>query len=101
MAEPEDPAAAFEAYWAYARGKGVPRDTERAMQLLRASAEAGHAPAQAQLAAEVFRASKDEALRWYLAAAAQGDAAGQLGAGRMLYRGTFVARDEARGLELL
>lgn len=101
LATMEDPEAAFALYWAYAKGNGVKRDRDRAMELLRTSAEAGHAPAQAQLGREIYGKSKDEALRWYLAAAAQGNADGQHGAGRMLFSGRYVARDEARGLALL
>jgi hypothetical protein len=100
LTDMDDPAAAFAQYWAYARGTGVPRDTARAMERLRVSAEAGYAPAQSQLASEIFGPDKDEALRWYLAAAAQGNAAGQLGAARMLYHGRFVEPDEERGLAL-
>ncbi len=104
--EPDDGAiadgpAAFALYWAYATGKGVKRDTDRAMACLRVAASAGHAPAQTALAEESYGRSKNEALHWFLAAAAQGHAEGQLGAGRMLFSGRFIARDEHRGLQLL
>ncbi|WP_310732352.1 tetratricopeptide repeat protein [Ideonella sp. A 288] len=65
-----------------------------AMGLLRQAADAGHGPAQSRLADMLDAAEQDaEAVVWYRKAAAQNDAHGEYGLGRMLAHGEGVARD--------
>jgi uncharacterized protein YwqG len=88
-------------YMAFARGRDVERDTDRAMEHLRTAASLGDSVAQLMLGREIFGEDRDEALRLFLQSAAQGNAQGQIEAGSMLFRGRFVPRDPDRGLALL
>lgn len=70
-----------------------------AMGLLRQAADAGHGPAQSRLADMLDAAEQDaEAVVWYRKAAAQNDAHGEYGLGRMLAHGEGVARDPVEAL---
>jgi len=82
-----------------AQGRG---DFMVAMPLLKKTADAGYAPAQA-LFADMLDASDspDEAIGYYIKAAEQGDAHGQTGLARMLAAGRGVARDNAKAAEWL
>lgn len=69
-------------------------DLVTGMKLLREAAEAGHAPAQADLGEILDRAEEDkEAVVWYRKAAEQGNAAGQFGLGMAYASGEGIARD--------
>lgn len=71
-----------------------------AMGLFRRAADAGHAPAQARLADLLDAAEQDEeAVAWYRLAAAQNDADGEFGLGRMLAHGEGVKRDVDEALK--
>jgi TPR repeat protein len=74
-------------------------DVVQAMARLKASADAGYAPAQSLLAYILNQADfNDEAVAYYRKAAAQGDAEGEYGLGSMYAAGEGVKRDpvEAR-----
>jgi uncharacterized protein len=74
-------------------------DVVRAMALLKASADAGHARSQSLLAYILDQAEfNEEAVAYYRKAAAQGDAEGEYGLGSMYAAGEGVKRDptEAR-----
>lgn len=76
---------------AYRRG-----DVVQAMDLLRKSADAEHAPAQSLLAYILDKAgASEEAAAYYRKAAAQGDADGEFGLGSMYAAGEGVKRDLA------
>lgn len=75
-------------------------DVFESMSLLRRAADQNHAPAQAGLADLLHAAEFDqEALVLYRQAAAQGDAAGEFGLGRMYADGAGVVRDPVQALE--
>jgi TPR repeat protein len=76
-------------------------DVPLAMSTLRRLSDEGYAPAQARLADILFAADLyPQALELYRKAAEQGDAAGEVGLGRMHADGTGVPRDPAKALEL-
>ena len=76
---------------AYRRG-----DVVQAMDLLRKSADAEHAPAQSLLAYILDKSgASEEAVAYYRKAAAQGDADGEFGLGSMYAAGEGVKRDLA------
>lgn len=87
----------------YREGQGVAKDPERARILLRAAAEAGFSEAQYLLASFLFDAAGDneaqrqEAVRLWLAAAAQGHASARYRLGLLYWNGETVARDLVRG----
>jgi TPR repeat protein len=71
-------------------------DVVQAMARLKASADAGYAPAQSLLAYILNQAEfNDEAVAYYRKAAAQGDAEGEFGLGSMYAAGEGVKRDPA------
>lgn len=75
-------------------------DVVQAMSLLRKSADAGHAPAQALLGYILDKAEFDEeALAYYRKAAQQGNAEGEFGVGAMYAAGEGVKRDPAEALK--
>lgn len=75
-------------------------DVSAAMSILRKGADQNHAPSQAALADLLHAAEFDqEALVLYRQAAAQGDAGGEFGLGRMYANGTGVPRDRIVALE--
>jgi hypothetical protein len=100
----ENPRTPAEAYclglsYQFAINRG--RDSARAMQWLRRSADQGHAPAQAVLGymlEQGIGAAKnpEEAFRWYQKAAAAGNDDGQFNLGRAYEHGIGVARDPGR-----
>ena len=70
------------------------------MGLLRKSAEAGHAPAQARLGDILDKAEEDkEAVAWYRKAAEQGNAAGEFGLGMEYASGEGVPKDMEQARE--
>lgn len=74
---------------AYRRG-----DVVRAMEVLKKTADAGHAKAQAMYAEILDLSDFDaEAIDYYRKSVAQGDAAGQYGLGAMLAAGEGAKRD--------
>lgn len=82
----------------HANGDGVPRDRARATELFRRGARFGDPRAQASLALALREgASSDaaESLRWFKAAAQQGERRGFTGWGRALEEGRGVDKDEA------
>ena len=71
-------------------------DVVQAMARLKASADAGYAPAQSLLGYILNQAEfNDEAVAYYRKAAAQGDAEGEFGLGSMYAAGEGVKRDPA------
>ena len=79
-------------------GRGVARDESEALQWYQRSAEAGFAPAQAQLGYSYLTGSGAAqnyqlAAHWLTEAANQGDPYGQLDLGTMYEDGTGVARN--------
>ena len=75
-------------------------DVVAAMVLLRKPAEAGHVPAQMQLAYYLDYAEEDAAaLRWYLAAAEAGAAEAQFYLGKMYIAGEGAPADRTRALD--
>lgn len=74
-------------------------DVATAMAVLRAPANAGHAPSQALLAFILDRGDfVEEAARLYTLAAAQGDAEAQAALGNFYLTGRGVAKDEKQAL---
>ena len=75
-------------------------DMVEAMSILGKTADAGHAPSQALLGDILDQAEFDEeALAYYRRAAAQGNADGEFGVGKMYAAGEGVGRDSAEGLK--
>lgn len=87
----------------YRLGYGVDKDVEKAASLLRSSAEKGFSDAQYLYATTIFddagddEAQKQEAVRWWLLAARQGNGLSQYRLGLMYWNGVAVARDLVRG----
>jgi uncharacterized protein len=76
-------------------------DVVTAMNLLRQSADAGYAPAQARLADMLDAAEQNaEAVALYRKSADQNDPSGMVGLGRMLAQGKGIARDPAQAVAL-
>jgi TPR repeat protein len=74
-------------------------DVATAMSVLRAPANAGHAPSQSLLAFILDRGDfVEEAARLYTLAAAQGDAEAQAALGNFYLTGRGVAKDEKQAL---
>lgn len=74
-------------------------DVATAMSVLRAPANAGHAPSQSLLAFILDRGDfVEEAARLYKLAAAQGDAEAQAALGNFYMTGRGVAKDEKKAL---
>lgn len=89
----------------YARGEGVTRDPEKALDLFRRAARQGLAAAQNNLgrAYQVglgVRKDAVEAAGWYKKAAAAGNLAGENNLGILYMRGEGVPRDRRRAAEL-
>lgn len=73
----------------FARG-----DLVVSLTLWRKAAQQGYAPAQARLGDILDKAEEDdEAVDWYLKAAAQGNAGGEYGLGQMYAKGEGVKKD--------
>jgi len=73
-----------------------------AMTLFTTNAEKGHAPSQVWLATLMDQAQQDEdAVKWFIKAADQGDAAGEYGLGLMYGKGEGVKQDNAKALEYI
>lgn len=89
----------------YLRGSEVPRDVERAIELLKGSAMQGSARAQSLLgwAYSGGGAKSDpvEALKWFVAAGRQEEGYALMRLSEFYYRGIAVARDEPRAKRLL
>jgi len=103
LAEAGDARALYNMATLYRRGLGVDRDQERAWDLLRQSAEKGFAEAQYLLAdltmrdREAEEGERQQAVRWWLAAAGQDHALSQYRLGLLYWNGEAVARDLVRG----
>jgi len=75
-------------------------DVTAAMALYRLAADTGLAEAQVKLAYILDYSEEDsEAVKWYRAAAQQGDADGQFGLGEMYAKGEGIERDLAKAIE--
>jgi uncharacterized protein len=71
-----------------------------AMTTFRANAENGYAPSQVWLANMLDQAQQDEgAVKWFIKAAEQGNAAGEYGLGVMYGKGEGVKQDSAKAIE--
>ena len=89
--------------WAYANGRGVPRDIAEAVRWFRRAAEQGVANAQYALGAMYDNGQgvvqdDAEAVRWYRMAAEQGFAEAQYNLGNMYANGRGVVRDDAEAV---
>jgi TPR repeat protein len=98
QAETGDPEAQNSVGEMYARGLGVPKDPEKALQWFRKSAEQGNARAQANLGAMHEKGlgvpqDKAESVKWFEKAAAQGHPGAQYHLGEILMGGLGVRRD--------
>lgn len=88
----------------YADGRGVARDTERAVLLWAQAAQLGHPHAQYNLGVALFRGEwveRDQAgaVDWFLQSAAGGLPEAQFAAGQILERGMFREADPQAALE--
>lgn len=107
LAAQGDAAALYRVSAVYAVGRAsVPRDREQATQLLRQSAELGHAPAQEALgflltAGKNMPRNVEEGRQWTEKAAAQGAPGAQVALGMQLLSGRAAPEDEVRGRALL
>lgn len=87
----------------YRRGYGTDKDVAKATELLLSSAEKGFPDAQYLYATTIFddanddEAQKQEAVRWWLTAARQGNGLSQYRLGLLYWNGVAVARDLVRG----
>ncbi len=94
LAERGDADAAFNLGQAYRMGKGVPINLQAAQTWLSRAAETGHLDAQATLGLLLFDSGdRTAALRWFRAAADQGEPRASLLYGTALFNGDGVARD--------
>jgi len=99
--------AMYEMYLSYWNGKGVAKDREEGRKWLTQAAEAGLARAQyrlgdlCELDTSTWRENLVEALYWYRRAADQDWPGAQLKLAEFYLRGTAVAQDEERALELM
>ncbi|MFQ5346551.1 MAG: SPOR domain-containing protein [Rhodothalassiaceae bacterium] len=103
LAEAGDPRALYNMATLYRRGLGVEKDPATADRLLRAAADKGFPEAQYLLAGGLFdtegasEAERQEAVGYWLAAAAQGHALSQYRLALLYWNGEAVARDLVRG----
>lgn len=103
LAEAGNPRALYNMATLYRRGLGVSRDDARARVLLTQSAESGFPEAQYLLADLIMRddaadeAERQQAVRWWLAAARQAHGLSQYRLGLLYWNGEAVARDLVRG----
>jgi TPR repeat protein len=105
-AEQDDPAGKTDLGKLYIAGKGVTKDTEKGLALIRSAAETGYARAQNWLGYyyEVSNGRAPDyaqALDWYRKAAAANDPYGEYCLARMYSRGQGVAKDEAEAVKWL
>jgi TPR repeat protein len=104
VAEPQGAAEVFESGRKLLRGEGMPKDTKRALELIREAAEAGHADAMNAMGyfyLNGVEVPKDpaKAADWVRRGAEAGSAKAQLSYGNLLVEGKGGAKDEATGLE--
>lgn len=101
-AEAGDPDAMFNLGQAYRLGRGVPTDMERAEQLYRDAASAGHIQAADTYGLMLFQdGRRDIALPYVQAAATRGDPRAQYLIGVAHFNGDLVERDWERAYALL
>ncbi len=97
-----DPDAMFNLGQAYRLGRGVPADMDRAEQLYRAAAEAGHVQAADTYGLMLFQdGRREEALPYVQAAAIRGDPRAQYLIGIAHFNGDLLERDWPRAYALL
>ncbi len=97
-----DPDALFNLGQAYRLGRGVPTDMERAEELYRAAAQAGHVQAADIYGLMLFQdGRREEALPYVQAAATRGDPRAQYLVGIAHFNGDLVERDWSRAYALL
>ena len=89
--------------YAYANGRGVPRDPVQAVSWYKLAAAHGYAPAQNNIAnlyeqGAGVAVDRAEAAKWYRLAAAQGHAIAQNNVGALYGKGLGVAHDDAEAL---
>ena len=97
-----DPDALFNLGQAYRLGRGVLTDMQRAEQLYRAAAEAGHVQAADTYGLMLFQdGRREEALPYVQAAATRGDPRAQYLVGIAHFNGDLMERDWARAYALL
>ncbi|RIV88093.1 SPOR domain-containing protein [Aurantiacibacter zhengii] len=101
-AEAGDPDAMFNMGQAYRLGRGVPTDMERAEELYRQAALAGHLQAADTYGLMLFQGGRrEEALPYVQAAATRGDPRAQYLIGIAHFNGDMVERDWERAYALL
>lgn len=101
-AEAGDPDAMFNMGQAYRLGRGVPADMERAEQLYRLAAQAGHLQAADTYGLMLFQdGRREEALPYVQAASTRGDPRAQYLLGVAHFNGDLVERDWVRAYALL
>ncbi len=101
-AEAGDPDAMFNMGQAYRLGRGVPTDMERAEELYRDAALAGHLQAADTYGLMLFQGGRrEEALPYVQAAATRGDPRAQYLIGIAHFNGDMVERDWERAYALL
>ena len=103
-----DAAAQYQLARAYLRGEGVPKDPQKAFELMKAAAEQGHAEAIGGLGyfySVGVAVAKDEkqAIEWFRKGAEKGSAKAQLNLGNLLLKGQgdTAADPETRRKEAL
>ena len=101
-AEAGDPDAMFNMGQAYRLGRGVPTDMERAEQLYRLAAQAGHVQAADTYGLMLFQSGRrEEALPYVQAAATRGDPRAQYLIGIAHFSGDLLERDWERAYAFL
>ena len=101
-AEAGDPDAMFNMGQAYRLGRGVPTDMERAEQLYRGAAQAGHVQAADTYGLMLFQSGRrEEALPYVQAAATRGDPRAQYLIGIAHFNGDLLERDWERAYAFL
>lgn len=101
-AEAGDPDAMFNMGQAYRLGRGVPTNMERAEQLYRAAAQAGHVQAADTYGLMLFQSGRrEEALPYVQAAATRGDPRAQYLIGIAHFNGDLLERDWERAYAFL
>lgn len=90
--------------YAYAEGKGVPKDEQKALEFYLKSAQKGFAESQFNVGFHyhhgiVVKQSFEEALKWYRKAAKQGFAQAQINLGVMYENGAGVPQSDIQAFQ--
>lgn len=97
-----EPDAQFNLGQAYKLGRGVPMDTNAALDWYRKASAGGHEQAQATLGLLLFQnGQREEAMTWLKKAADQGEPRAQYVVGTAYFNGDLLAKDWARAYALM